>query len=348
MASPSNSKFTYDDLTEESARLSRIRDSLLKGLKFLSRRRKFRYLTLHPGRGKDRLTCNLHTSRFRDAPPYEAISYVWGSDKLDHPVVCNGKEMHITRNLSMVLRRLRLPYATRILWADSICINQADIEEKSQQVALMSDIYRSAFCVLIYMGEDFEQHGQPVRSFVNELTSMIDNVMQKIDTSAWNTFTYWEFMTFANDSRWSSFQALLDQDWFARGWVVREAALAQRGRVIWGQSSFGWDRLMQALLWLLVRGRHIANVQRVTFQRVQIHLDAFADQHISRLKCLHDESYWYRGSLLDFLKVGRTLHMSDPRDRLFAFLDISTDESRQVEIDPKYSGTPLEVYHDLQ
>jgi hypothetical protein len=38
----------------------------------------------------------------------------------------------------------------------AICINQADISERNAQVQLMLNIYRSAACVLAYIGAETE------------------------------------------------------------------------------------------------------------------------------------------------------------------------------------------------
>ena len=41
-----------------------------------------------------------------------------------------------------------------VFWADAICINQKDLEEKSAQIPLMANIYWNASQVLAYLGED--------------------------------------------------------------------------------------------------------------------------------------------------------------------------------------------------
>lgn len=40
-----------------------------------------------------------------------------------------------------------------MFWADSVCINQADIQERGQQVRLMKTIYRCAEIVAAWLGE---------------------------------------------------------------------------------------------------------------------------------------------------------------------------------------------------
>jgi len=48
---------------------------------------------------------------------------------------------------------LRLESEPRVLWADAVCINQQDDNEKSKQVQLMLDIFASASKVLAWTGE---------------------------------------------------------------------------------------------------------------------------------------------------------------------------------------------------
>ena len=41
----------------------------------------------------------------------------------------------------------------RVIWIDQLCINQADIVEKSSQVAMMPRIYKSCKEVILWLGE---------------------------------------------------------------------------------------------------------------------------------------------------------------------------------------------------
>jgi len=110
------------------------------------------------------IRCKLHTYSLDEAPEYEAISYTWGVvNTQDFPViVVTGTEtqdntleaVEITRHLYAALRRLRHPTQPRFLWADQICINQADKEEKSTQVRQMGDIYKKSKRTVIWLGEE--------------------------------------------------------------------------------------------------------------------------------------------------------------------------------------------------
>jgi len=81
---------------------------------------------------------------------YEAVSYVWGEPILNFPVyhINDGSRVLVTENLDQALRKLRHRLDPRWLWADAMCINQSDSQEKARQIPLMVDIFRGAKGVL--------------------------------------------------------------------------------------------------------------------------------------------------------------------------------------------------------
>jgi len=86
---------------------------------------------------------------------YEAISYVWGEPILEFPVynVSDGTQLFVTRNLHCALRQLRHAVSVRWLWADAICIDQRNDQEKAKQIPFMVKISRNAKRVLAWLHE---------------------------------------------------------------------------------------------------------------------------------------------------------------------------------------------------
>ncbi|KAE9381609.1 heterokaryon incompatibility protein [Stipitochalara longipes BDJ] len=91
-------------------------------------------------------------------PPYETLSYVWGSSKksaavtVERPNDEGPARLCVTESLITALRYLRYPQKKRTLWIDAICLNQADNTELSQQVPRMGDIYRHAYTGTAWLG----------------------------------------------------------------------------------------------------------------------------------------------------------------------------------------------------
>jgi hypothetical protein len=73
------------------------------------------------------------------------------------------------------LRRLRAlqendEWAYYPIWIDALCINQTDSTERDDQVRMMSDIYKTAYGVVIWLGEDDASNNcSKGMKFLNEL-----------------------------------------------------------------------------------------------------------------------------------------------------------------------------------
>jgi Heterokaryon incompatibility protein (HET) len=81
-----------------------------------------------------------------------ALSYVWGDATQKFPILLDGRVFYVTLSLLEALKRLQHADYTVPIWIDAICINQADNQEKRQQVQRMGDIYRSAQLVIDMLG----------------------------------------------------------------------------------------------------------------------------------------------------------------------------------------------------
>jgi hypothetical protein len=124
--------------------------------------RSIRILYLQPHHDhKADLNCTLDDALIDDLdssrPCYDALSYVWGERHGSRPLLCEGKAILITPNCELALRHLRRRKKTVKLWVDAICIDQASISEREQQVPLMGDIFRRAFQVTIWLGEGTDE-----------------------------------------------------------------------------------------------------------------------------------------------------------------------------------------------
>ncbi|KAI7370724.1 hypothetical protein KC354_g1044 [Hortaea werneckii] len=117
-------------------------------------KREIRILLLQPSEEEDdALYADLEVVSLDSEPEYKAISYVWG-DASDTTVMFlnGGKVIEIIKSLAAALRRFRDSKVYVALWADAVCINQADLQERADQVRLMGRIYATAIQVNIWLG----------------------------------------------------------------------------------------------------------------------------------------------------------------------------------------------------
>ena len=114
-----------------------------------------RLLEVLPGDFPDPIRTKLSEASIHETGKYEAVSYAWEVEKAEYDHInCNGFYMVVTRNLFNALKRFRRLESSRRLWVDALCINQYDPVERSQQVRLMTQIYRKSRDALIWVGEE--------------------------------------------------------------------------------------------------------------------------------------------------------------------------------------------------
>ena len=156
-------------------------------------RKQIRICLIHPGAFEDPIKCSLRTVSLDDDPQYETLSYAWGAPVFDHTVLVDGAALNVTKNLQHALQYLRRqqrpfsedghessgnialktdvttsswdPEASRVLWADAICINQADKDERASQVNQMGDVYRHGIRLHIWIGTAEEIRDDMRRNF---------------------------------------------------------------------------------------------------------------------------------------------------------------------------------------
>src|SRR6187549_3375093 len=121
-----------------------------------------RLLRLFPGKADDPLESCLESFVMDRIPEYEAISYVWGDAIHAERIMVNRRGVYVTVNLYNALLAVRREHTTRLLWADAICINQQDDDEKGCQVGLMGTIFSRAKCVLAWLGLDEDGYAEEV------------------------------------------------------------------------------------------------------------------------------------------------------------------------------------------
>lgn len=119
-------------------------------------RPQIRLLRLLPKDPQDRidaLEVSLDTFDLVAAPAYTALSYEWGTKSNQASILIDASVFTIRRNLhdffeDYIAATDRLGY----LWIDQISIDQTCIEERNQQVMLMSMIYEGAEQVIAWLG----------------------------------------------------------------------------------------------------------------------------------------------------------------------------------------------------
>lgn len=184
---------------------------------------------------------------------YQCLSYTWGDAAPSEDLVLNGQLLKITRNLDSALRAIRHPTDKQTLWVDAVCINQADIGERSRQVARMHRIFEMADCVLIWIS-DGDEDSDMAMDFVAELGGPEWTAFEEDD--GFSRLKWSEQLA----KVWASIYRLLQRPCFRRLWIVQEVAPASVPTVFCGTKAVAWADIHNASVRLRI---HQAEVRRL-------------------------------------------------------------------------------------
>ena len=166
---------------------------------------------------------------------YEALSYVWGDPTDRATMYLEGVPVRVTSNLSVALRYLRQTLTSRTLWIDALCINQADVAERNNQLRLMSHIYSRSSSVLIWLGE----HDSRVEEAMT--------IIQQRDIGTARKLTRRRAFD-ESDLEYHGLAEMLKKKWWRRIWVIQEVLLATQIPLVGcGHTWLRWDKLAMAL-----------------------------------------------------------------------------------------------------
>jgi hypothetical protein len=188
---------------------------------------------------------------------YEAISYVWGDASDTTQIVCSVKLLVIPKSLETALKRFRHFKTSRILWADAICINQNDIQERNHQVDLMSRIYSDAECVLAWL-EDEERLAWPAFAYIRKLSRAIVDITAQRYRKAYN---YKEARRHKHAEHCLpplpsdtipliELQNFTRHPFFSLSWIQQEIGLARMVVFNWGTQSITYAEILRVVGYL--------------------------------------------------------------------------------------------------
>ncbi|KAL0470171.1 heterokaryon incompatibility protein domain-containing protein [Neurospora intermedia] len=284
-----------------------------------------RLLFIAPGSGEENSSTYTLLHAELGNIPYQALSYEWGLPSDDDPyITIDGHTVRIRENLSEALEQFSsvIRYLDfLLLWIDTLCINQHDDAEKSQQVQKMGKIFSGAGQVLAWTGPmandsdyaiDMLNAAPQDRLFDTQLP---ENYRARTAILAWCNRPYWK-----------------------RIWIIQELFLEKRLVFMCGSRSIpGHRNTIGNCIWVM-RKRSENSPSAVEPDNSQIwETVLWLGKH-------------HTHTLRNWLYVCATSQImaTDTRDYIYAVLSISyKTRSCLAQIIPDYTKSVETVFKDL-
>lgn len=279
--------------------------------------------------------CKLTTWLKAAAPAYTAISYTWGDPNLLATILINGKRMQVRRNCEDVLRQ---PCWNKngYFWMDAICINQADNDEKSFQVAKMGKVFRDArqtlACVGLHENDSeflFERLHKHQRRWAR-LSNSFDGLGNLRDRP---------WLTLRSKSTLirlcKALSMFLRRPYFHRVWIYQELFLGKNIQVCCEDKTVELSSLRAIYM------THLLWIQFPT--KITQHIDCYSLEEMEDVRYLLETvKHKSRLSLRELIPVIRTLQSEDIRDRVFGILStIKWHDEKPIR--PDYDKDPFDL-----
>jgi hypothetical protein len=283
--------------------------------------------------------CEVFLADVNDSPQYETISYAWGPLHDTMPIFIDGDFcLEITKNLWSAIDVFRYISQPVILWADQVCIDQHNLQERRRQVALMQRIYSQARHTIIWLGS------------VDSVAARAFEFIEKVSELSIDQPTTWkiglriaqfgEEVVLAQHPVIRDFivrerlglralSQLLRRPWFSRMWCFQEVVMSRSLLYFCGPSCCSWRDLYKAVGFCCEEPLPPigwSSTGEALKSREQ-HLAGRAD------------------NMLELLRRTSYCLSTDPRDKIYAVLNVQSRHNA-INLTADYTRTIKDVYVD--
>ncbi|KFY53483.1 hypothetical protein V496_07543 [Pseudogymnoascus sp. VKM F-4515 (FW-2607)] len=313
-------------------------------------------------------------------PPYETLSYVWGPPKFTSTITLDSYPLAVTPHLELALRHLRVAKGERVIWVDAVCINQGDAVERGEQVTLMKRIYESGRGNLVWLhpmaptppsnastptGDGADQRGEWDENtslqwmsktlatmeegaslfrkiYTRDIASLEPQRRKEGDFNFHPSDPGADAWLLDNEQVKSLRRLFLFSPLWSRIWVMQELAVAARITLVIGAQTLDWGMVASFL------GDDTGYADAFHMMWGHGTVGSMAGRVFRRVKTIQNQrartQQGMKEGLLDVLARFKGCDATDPRDKIYGLLGLTTQASEMV-VD--YRKSAAEVYTEV-
>lgn len=304
--------------------------------------------------------CDLTVVLLSDQPEYFALSYTWGlpfqqygdqkegevagreatiPQNAEAAILCNGVKTIVGRNLYDFLlhcSRQPDPAFRGPIWVDALCIDQSNLPERSHQVQLMSEIYKDASKVIVWLGAESSSTCAAL-DLIRAIASV--NPVERPQKCHPSHLSQDSADVLSDLKHWVALAEFFQRKWFVRAWIIQEVTFARDITVLCGPYKLRWDDLVTV-------SQFVATSAWSNYFKDGILVKTTASEsmrtHSIPAKLAATKRTWSSSSsdgLLYALIRCRSSSCQDPRDKVYSQLKLGN-----ADIFPSYKRSVADVY----
>lgn len=307
----------------------------------------------HDGSG---LSATMVRGDLNFPPGYVALSYAWGELGDTRILRVNGRFVKVSASLYGALEAIARSKAHSedvMVWADALCIDQSNLEERNRQVRIMTSIYQKAQSVAVWLGSQ-QKNDRLAQNFLKQLLFSKDPA---------------EVLRSAPKEALLSVASLFSRPYWSRLWVVQEVYNARSVLVYYGNLIDAWPTFQYAsVVFQSEMGKRVLD-ELLPLESGRESLSDLSPDHLScsqilmyqgpgsfggilRSKAEDDAKEQERPDhevfkrLLEIMRLSRGKKAMEFRDRVFAIRGVLPERIRN-RINVDYSASLRDIYTDV-
>lgn len=266
---------------------------------------RIRLIRILPGLLSDVIECETRVCFLSQAEDYTALSYTWGSPAARCHIIVDRQPRQIATNLWRFLRQARqlpLRYSSW-LWVDALSIDQSDPWEKLEQVRVISDIFKSAKSVVVWLGPSYGKSDKAMKILSSTVPGPSGRMPRALSAYPLGP----------------ALLMLCERPYWRRLWVFQELKCSRKIELMCGAHHADFECLRRVLL------------TKSVDPRMDIHNNHVYRSCAMRMVVMIQEDR--NTSLQSMLRETSTLRCADPRDKVYAILNAVSSGHQDIEPD---------------
>ncbi|KAK6075374.1 heterokaryon incompatibility [Seiridium cupressi] len=215
------------------------------------------------------IQCFLTLANLKQQPKFVAVSHTCDTHE-DRSLLVNGALVPVSYDVFHVLEHLQEETEPITIWIDTLCINKGDTEERSAQVAQLADVFSVASSTIVWLGTAVEGSDEAMGALGRLAEENLTPAAQKLLLTALRktplaaNFPPPDYNTNGQgrdqdqthsassekelslddqlQSLRSSFQSLMNRDYWSRLWSLQELVFTSKGLVVCGPRKMDLER----------------------------------------------------------------------------------------------------------
>lgn len=306
----------------------------------------------------NRLVCSFHEVDLQCSQlQYVAVSYYWGDPTpVARLFTANNQSLPLSKSADNVLQGLISHNLDKYHWIDQVCIDQENVAEKSKQVAMMGNIYSSAYRVIAWLGNAYAWGEHALRFVLRIFMFFAKYRPEGCDFKDLLPQT----SVNPDDNGWQCLRKLLHHPWFQRQWIVQEVLMAPIKPeheqpalfLAYGAAQVSWD----VFGWTIaeIASKNLASLLQPEYN-ISV-LSGTPGVYDNRMEIPGLTTALILATLRDTRRKGQVIPMSralitcepfrvaDPRDKLYSIIGFA---SSSFLVRPDYLTSVEEIYTEL-